>query len=99
MIDLPNLASKSELEELVYHLKGFVEAAEVIRTQIELLDEKIDLDPEEATDAMGRLRAEIYTHLTYHMKEMRRPFLRLFRDLCNGLEEESDFDADPSKPE
>lgn len=98
MINLPNLTSKSELDELVYHLKGFVEAAEVIRAQIGVLDATIDSNPEAATDAMGRLRAEIYTHLAYHMKEMRRPFLRLFHDLCSDLEVESDFDTDSSKP-
>lgn len=86
MISLPSLEAKRELEELVYHFKGFVEAAEEISNQMKLLDTTIDDDLDRATDAMGRLEAEIYTHLAYHMKELRKPFKRLFRKLCKELE-------------
>lgn len=87
MTNLPNLEAKIELEELVFHLKGILEAAEVVRIQIELLDKSIDNDLERATDVLGRLRAELYTHLPYHLKELRKPFLKLSHSLYGELEE------------
>jgi hypothetical protein len=83
---LYNLENKKEFEELVYHLKGLIEAAQEITAQAQVLDSAIDSDLDRATDAMGALEAEIYTHLAYHAKELRKPFLRTFRALCEGLD-------------
>lgn len=78
---LRNMESREDLEEFVYHLKGLVEASETISLQASALDEALSQDDERAADILGRLRAEIYTHLTYHLKELRRPFLRLEKNL------------------
>lgn len=86
---VPNLEARKELEEFVYHLKGTIEAAEIIHAQMELLDRSINSDLEAATDVMGRLRAELYTHLTYHLKELKRPFLSLSHSLSQELEKGS----------
>jgi hypothetical protein len=85
MINLPSLESKKELADVAFHLTGFAEAAEEIISQMIILDATIDSDLGRATDAMGALEAEIYTHLAYHVKELRKPFSRLFRALCNEI--------------
>lgn len=86
MLRLDNLDSKKDLEDVLYHFRGLLEAAEEIRSKIQLVDQSIDEDLERATDSMGRLQAEIYTHLAYHMKELRQPFARWFRLSCKVLE-------------
>jgi hypothetical protein len=86
MRELPNLVAKKELEEFVFHLNGILELSEVVGAQIEILDESIDTDLEQATDALGRLRAELYTHLPYHLKELRRPFLEIYNRLGQNLD-------------
>jgi hypothetical protein len=96
IVDLPNLTAKKDLEELVYHFKGIIEAADVIRGQMELLDSAVDSDLERATDALGRLTAELYTHLPYHLKQLRRPFLRFSRSLYKDLGDEAE--DDPVEP-
>lgn len=86
MMRLKHLEARAELGEIVFHLTGLVEAAEAIREQIVKLDRTIERDLDAATDAMGALEAEIYTHLAYHMKELRRPFKSYFRAACGDLE-------------
>jgi hypothetical protein len=85
VIDLPNLESKKDLEELVYHFKGLIEAAEEISSQMRLLDQVVDSDLEAAGKALGSLSVEIYTHLSYHMKELRRPLLRFSHTVYGQL--------------
>lgn len=85
MITLPSLEAREDLDELVYHFKGLIEAVDEISRQMKLLDSSLDSDPEGAADAMGALEAQIYTHLTYHMKELRKPFVRFFRDSTRAL--------------
>jgi hypothetical protein len=94
MRTLPKMEAKEETKEVAFHLKGLAEAVQEITAQMQLLDAAIDKDLERATDAMGALEAEIYTHLAYHMKELRRPFSRLFRALCRELEKQ---EKDPSR--
>jgi hypothetical protein len=86
MTTFKNLETRKEFDEIVYHFNGFIEAAEEISAQMQVLDSTIGCDLERATDAMGRLEAELYTHLSYHMKELRRPLSRRFRALCKELE-------------
>jgi hypothetical protein len=88
MISVPNLEARKELDEVLFHLKGLVEAAQEITAQMQLLDATMDTDLDRATDAMGALEAEIYTHLAYHTKELRKPFTRLFRALCRKLDKQ-----------
>jgi len=88
MKTLATLEAKEEIEDVVFHLKGLVEATQEIAAQIELLDETIDNDLDRAAGAMGALEAEIYTHLAYHMKELRKPFRRLFRAMCSELDKQ-----------
>jgi methionine synthase I (cobalamin-dependent) len=99
MIPLNNLDQKKELDEMVFHLKGVVEAAQEITAQMQLLDATIDDDLDRATDAMGALEAEIYTHLAYHTKELRKPFSRLFRSLCRELDKQEKARARDLTPE
>jgi hypothetical protein len=92
---VPNLENRNDIRDFVYHLKGVIEAAEVIHTQMELLDQSINSDLEIATDVMGRLRAELYTHLTYHLKELKRPFLELSHSLSKALDENTSTNEVP----
>lgn len=70
---------------VAYHLEGLVEAAERIRWHLGYLDAAVGLDPEGLARRMVDLQVEIFDHMGYHMKELRRPFARLiskaFRDL------------------
>jgi len=87
MVKLSNLEARSDIEEMVFHLKGLIEAAEEISTQAKLFDATLESDLEKATDVMGRLEAEIFTHLNFHMKELRGPFRKFFRTSCRQLEQ------------
>lgn len=99
MTDLPSLEAKEDLEELVFHLKGILDAVEVVRLQIALLDKTIDCDLGQATDALGRLRAELYTHVPYHLKELRRPFLKLSNSLSHEMEKAASAAVMDPEPE
>jgi hypothetical protein len=81
MSELSRMEKAADLEEFVYHLRGILEAGDVIREQAKALDQAFDIDTETAADILGRLRAELYFHLPYHMKELRKPFLRMRQKL------------------
>jgi hypothetical protein len=81
MREFSRIEKVEDLEEFVFHLRGVLEAADVIREQARELDQVFDSDTEVASDVLGRLRAELYFHLPYHMKELRRPFLKLQKRL------------------
>lgn len=77
---------------VAYHLEGMLEAQESIRAFIVKLSEDSAPDPESTAETLAYLQVEIYDHLVYHMKELRRPFKRLveaaFKDLPDISEDE-----------
>jgi len=54
-----------------------LEAIDRISGHLAHLDAAVDLDPEEAAGRMVDLQVEIFDHMGYHMKQLRRPFQRL----------------------
>lgn len=80
---LAKLRQKNPSSAAAYHLEGILEAHDNIRALLTKLDE--DADPESNAEAISYLQVEIYSHLAYHMKELRRPLKRLidaaYRDL------------------
>lgn len=71
---------------VAYHLEGLLEATERIRQDLARLDAAVDLDAEELAGRMVDLQVEIFDHMGYHMKELRRPLSRLISKAYRDLE-------------
>ena len=90
---LKSLREKDPSGPIAYHLEGLLEAMERTRTQMAQVDEALDLDPEELAGRLVDLQIEIFDHIGYHMKQLRRPFQRLidaaYKELPDLEEEEA----------
>lgn len=65
---------RENLKAVFFHIHGVVDSATIIAEQLEILQSVLDIDLEEATDCLGRLEAELFHHLTYHLQELEEPF-------------------------
>jgi len=70
---LSELRDKNPSSTIAYHLEGLLEAQDNIRSLLERLGAIQALDTESRMKTLTYLQVEIYTHLAYHMKELRRP--------------------------
>lgn len=59
-----------------YHLEGLLESYETIRALLDKLGDAT-LDAEGTAETLTYLQVEIYAHLAYHLKELRRPLKKL----------------------
>jgi hypothetical protein len=88
---LSKLREEDPSSAAAYHLEGLLEAQDNIRSLLAKLDKGSALDPEGTAETLTYLQVEIYSHLAYHMKELRRPLKRLidaaYKDLPD-IEEE-----------
>jgi hypothetical protein len=90
---LEALREKDPSSAIAYHLEGLLEAMERARWQMAHVDAAVNLDPEELAGRLVDLQIEIFDHIGYHMKQLRRPFQRLidaaYRDLPDIGEDEA----------
>lgn len=90
---LKSLREKDPSSLIAYHLEGLMEAMERTRAQMAQVDEAVDLDPEELAERLIDLQIEIFDHLGYHMKQLRRPLQRLidtaYKDFPDISEDEA----------
>jgi len=74
---------------VAYHLEGLLEAIDRIRWHMAAIEAAVGLDPEELAGRMVDLQVEIFDHMGYHMKQLRRPFERHITRAYQDLERAS----------
>jgi hypothetical protein len=84
---MPHLEAREDLREVVYHLKGILEAGDKIASLVQRLDSVIDADDRDACDIVALLEVEIYHQLDYHSAELRAPWDALVEKLNARLAE------------
>lgn len=99
---LEDLRKKDASSTVAYHLEGLLEAMDSIRRRIAQVDAAVKLDPETLAAKMVELQVEIFDHMGYHMKQLRKPLQRLidasYEDLPGIDEDEAiDWPQVPSK--
>ncbi|MFY9824606.1 MAG: hypothetical protein WAM82_24730 [Thermoanaerobaculia bacterium] len=81
---LVELRKKNPSSAVAYHLEGLLESHENIRHLLAKLGESAS-DLESTAETLTHLQVEIYTHLAYHMKELRRPFKLLLASAYKAI--------------
>jgi hypothetical protein len=76
-----NLERHEELGDFLYHVREILELQNRLSALIEQLDASFDKDSEGTETVMGKLEAELYFHLPYHLRELREPFERILKEL------------------
>jgi|SRR5690349_19388420 len=99
---LKSLREKDPSSPVAYHLEGLLEAVDRVRTQVDQIEAAVDGNPEELAGRMVSLQTEIFDHMGYHMKQLRRPFQRLidaaYKNIPDlGEDEEVDWPKVPTK--
>jgi len=85
-VDLSKLSVHEELREFLYHVRGLLEAHDKLVPLLNRLNETFDTDVEKAAETLSLLEVEIFDHLGYHRKEIRRPLAALARRTYKALE-------------
>lgn len=68
---------------VAYHLEGLLEVDHNIRTLLSNLDS--GLNQEETASVLTALGEEIFTHLQYHLRQLRRPLKGMIDEAYRGL--------------
>jgi hypothetical protein len=90
---LKALREKDPSSLIAYHLEGLLEAMERARFHMGQVDEAVNLDPEELAGRLIDLQIEIFDHMGYHMKQLRRPLQRLIDAAYKNLPDISEDEA------
>jgi hypothetical protein len=77
MTFLEDLRKGDPSSPVAFHLEGLLAAQDNIRSLLATLAPVDALDRESTAEALTHLQEEIYQHLAYHVKELRRPLRRL----------------------
>jgi len=85
-MNLKNLAASQKYNEVVFHLEEILGVIEEVQKLALLFDSQLPVDLDSATDTLGDLNAQLFTHLVHHLKSVRRPFMEMFDGLCDQLE-------------
>jgi hypothetical protein len=88
MKDSKRLLSPEAQREIEYHLNGLIEAAALVRRQARILTSHLENDVQKVAAALSQLEVEIFFHLDFHMKHLRRPLARLTNRAYVRLEKE-----------
>lgn len=90
---LEKLREREPGSDVAFHLEGLLEASEKVRSLLGDLGEVAEEDREIQARKLTLLQVEIYSHLGYHLKELRRPLRRLesrsYRELEKGTRRSS----------
>ena len=70
---LSELRERDPSSAVAFHLEGVVETGDNIRSHLAKLDRHFGKDRERSAEILVDLQVELYTHLTHHLKELRRP--------------------------
>ncbi|MFY9824700.1 MAG: hypothetical protein WAM82_25205 [Thermoanaerobaculia bacterium] len=90
---LVKLRKEDPSSAVAYHLEGLLESNENIKSWLIKLGEA-DPDLESTSETLAYLQVEIYTHLTYRMKGLRRPFKRLLASAYKSIPDIAREDAE-----
>ncbi len=77
---LEEIRKKDASSAVAFHLEGLLEAAENVRALLAKLDGVPEVDQDSIAETITYLQVEIYSHLAYHMKKLRRPLRRLEKE-------------------
>jgi hypothetical protein len=73
-LKLGRLEGREELKDVLYHIRGILEVQSTIVELLIGLDECWGRDKEKKGEILGRIEAEVFFHLKYHIRELKRPF-------------------------
>lgn len=79
------LRQEDPTSSVAFHLEGLLEVQERIRLKLENLDPHFG--DENFARALTELQIEIYSHLAFHLKELRGPFKNIVGRAYEGLPE------------
>lgn len=85
---LEKLREQDASSAVAYHLEGILEAAGNVRNLMDKIGEAWGLDTESAAETITYLQVEIYSHLSYHLKELRRPLRQLEKSVYSEIKEQ-----------
>jgi hypothetical protein len=71
---LEQLAAAPELKDLVFHLRGLLESQNRISDLAAKLNLEFGRSEEKFGQTLANLEVEIFFHVKYHIRELRRPF-------------------------
>lgn len=97
MIPSGKLLSKEARIEILYHLDGLVEAGDLIKKHVRTLKVSLDKDLEKTAQSLTDLEIQVFFHLRYHMKHLRKPFKRLHKLAYDRLLKAERKGAEPEK--
>jgi hypothetical protein len=87
---LEKLREKDASSAVAFHLEGLLDAADNVRALLSKLGEVSELNPESLAETISSLEVEVYSHLGYHMKELRYPLQRFRRAIYKKLERQGE---------
>ncbi len=87
---LEQLRSRQPGSTVAYHLEGLLDANEKIHSWIVKLGEIPEEDRAVQAETITLLQVEIYSHLAFHLKELRKPLQRLESAIYKQLEKIED---------
>lgn len=93
-LKIARLERDEDLRELLYHIKGIVEAAENVADLTAQLNDTYRRDAETYAKTSSLLEVEALEHLGYHVKQLRKPLRRLERSAYGS----SDTKKRPARP-
>lgn len=76
---------------VAYHLEEILEIEGKIRAHLQKLDAVFGVDRDSTAETLVYLQVEIYDHLGYHLKELRKPLGRMI----SGMFSESGRSKEP----
>jgi hypothetical protein len=88
MIRIDKFGLEDEHQDLAYHLNGLIEADGEIKRLARTLNSVCGKNVRKTAEALSLLEFEIYEHLAYHLKGLRKPLSRLRTSAYKALEEQ-----------
>lgn len=89
-----HLEAIPRLSSFRYHLCGVIDALNDVKRYALALEASYGLDDEAASSAISSLQVHLFFHLPYHLKKLRRPFIRLNHEIYAKLDEEPYLEDD-----
>jgi len=86
-LSISRLASDERLRELLYHIKGLIEAGDNLSQLATKLNNAYERDAVAFARTTSEIEVETFDHIGYHLKKLRRPLARLQKEAYGHLDE------------
>lgn len=73
------LDASDDVRAVKFHVRELVEIGETLRSLLRDLESAAESDPRVAADTFTRLDVEIFDHIGYHLKQVKKPLKKLAR--------------------